>query len=94
MTYYSRKMSSAEWNYDIGDKKLLAIITVLEEWYIYIEGAVETIIYINYKNLLSFATIKELNRRQVRWLELLGWYRFIIKQVAGRDNRWINTLSR
>ena len=62
IAYYSRKMSSAEQNYDIADKELLTIITALEEWYIYIKGAVKTIIYMDHRNLLSFIIIKELNR--------------------------------
>ena len=62
MAYYFRKISSAEQNYNINNKKLLAIIVILEEWYIYMEGVIDTIIYINYKNLLLFTTIKELNR--------------------------------
>ena len=66
MAYYSKKISLAEQNYNIGNKKLLIIIAALKEWYIYIKGAVETTVYINYKNLLSFIIIKELNRWQVR----------------------------
>jgi hypothetical protein len=30
VTYYSRKLSSAKQNYDIHDKKLLAIVAALE----------------------------------------------------------------
>ena len=72
MVYYFRKMSLAKQNYNIKNKELLATIVILEEWYVYIEGAIKTIIYINYKNLLSFTIIKEFNRRQVKWSELLG----------------------
>ena len=36
MAYYSRKMFSAEQNYNIGDKELLIIIIILKKWYIYI----------------------------------------------------------
>ena len=46
----------------IINKELLAIVTVFEKWYIYVEGAVETIIYIGYKNLLLFTITKELNK--------------------------------
>ena len=55
-------MSSVEQNYNIGDKKLLAIIIILEEWYIYVEGVINTTIYIDYKNLLSFTTMKKFNK--------------------------------
>ena len=32
VVYYSRKMSAAKQNYDIHDKKLLAIISALQQW--------------------------------------------------------------
>ena len=49
-------------NYNIINKELLIIIAALKEWYMYIKGAVKTIIYIDHRNLLSFIIIKELNR--------------------------------
>ena len=55
-------MSSVEQNYNIADKELLIIIAALEEWYIYIEGAIEIIIYTNYKNLLTFIITKKFNK--------------------------------
>jgi len=36
------------------------------------------IVKINYKNLIGFLIIKELNRRQVRWVEILIEYYFKI----------------
>lgn len=66
IAYYSRKMTPAEQNYDIGDKKLLAIIASLDEWHYYIEGATEVTVYTDHQNLLTFTTTKKLNRRQVR----------------------------
>jgi len=66
MAYYSRKLSLAEQNYDIHDKKLLAIVVALEAWRVYIEGASGLTILTDHKNLLHFITTKELNRRQVR----------------------------
>ena len=63
MAYYSRKMLSAEQNYDITNKELLIIIAALEEWHIYIKGAVKTIIYTDHRNLLSFTTMKKLNKQ-------------------------------
>jgi len=39
IAFYSRTMDKAEINYDIHDKKLLAIVAVLKEWRRYLEGA-------------------------------------------------------
>ena len=62
MAYYFRKIFLAEQNYNIKNKELLVIITVLKKWYIYIKGVIETTVYINHKNLLLFTTAKKFNR--------------------------------
>ena len=59
-------MTLAEQNYNIYNKKLLAIVAVLKHWKVYAENLKKLIILINYENLLTFITIKKLNRRQVR----------------------------
>ena len=51
-------MISAELNYDIYNKKLLAIIAVFQIWRIYIEGASDITVFIDYKNLTNFCIIK------------------------------------
>jgi len=48
----------------------------------------------DYKNLTSFLTTKELNRRQVKWAEMLAEYHFIIEHVKGLDNARADALSR
>ena len=39
VAFYSQKFSSAEMNYHIYDKELLAIITAFEQWRHYLDGA-------------------------------------------------------
>jgi hypothetical protein len=94
VAYYSRKLSPAEQNYDIHDKELLAIVAALEAWRVYIEGAPGLTILTNHKNLLHFITTKELNRRQVRWSEKLGQYKFKILYTPGKENGRADALSR
>jgi hypothetical protein len=54
-------------NYNIYNKELLAIITALKEQKIFLQGIIKPfIVKINYKNLIGFLTIKELNQREVR----------------------------
>jgi hypothetical protein len=48
----------------------------------------------DYKNLTGFLTTKELNRRQVKWAEILAEYYFKIKYVKGTDNIKADTLNR
>ncbi len=71
MIYLSRKLLLIEQNYDIYDKKLLAIVAFLELWRVYIEELLELTILTNHKNLLHFTTTKQLNKRQMRELERL-----------------------
>ena len=48
----------------------------------------------DYKNLIGFLTTKELNHRQVKWVEILIKYYFKIKHIKGIDNIKVNILSR
>ena len=57
--YFSTCMSSAECNYDIYNKELLAIIHIFEEWRSKLEGATEQIqVITDYKNLEYFIITK------------------------------------
>jgi len=94
IAFYSRKMAPAEQNYDIHDKELLAIVSALKHWRIYAEGAKNLTVYTDHKNLLTFTTTKELNRRQVRWAQELGEYKFKILYTPGKDNVRADALSR
>jgi len=60
--YYSRKLTLLELNYDIYNKELLGIVAVFKEWRVFLQGIIELfIVKIDYKNLIGFLTIKELN---------------------------------
>jgi hypothetical protein len=48
----------------------------------------------DYKNLMGFLIIKELNQRQVRWAEILAEYYFKIKYIKGTDNIKADILSK
>jgi len=39
VAFYSKSLSLVEWNYEIHDKEILAIIRALEEWRHFLEGA-------------------------------------------------------
>jgi len=49
---------------------------------------------IDYKNLIGFLIIKELNKRQVKWAEILAEYYFEIKYIKGINNAKINVFSK
>jgi hypothetical protein len=94
VTYYFRKLLLAKQNYDIHDKKLLAIVAVLKSWRVYTKKALKLIILTDHKNLLHFITTKELNKRQVRWFEKLEQYKFKILYILEKENDKADALSR
>ena len=60
--YYSRKLILLELNYNIYNKELLAIITVLKKQRAFLQGIIKLfIIKTDYKNLTGFLTTKKLN---------------------------------
>jgi hypothetical protein len=68
---------------------------VLKEWRVFLQGTIELfIIKIDYKNLTGFLTTKELNRRQVKWAEILAEYYFEIEYIKGTDNIRADALSK
>jgi hypothetical protein len=95
VAFYSRKMSPAELNYDIHDKELLAVVAAFQEWRVYLEGSKYQVkVLTDHKNLTYFTTTKVLNRRQVRWAELLASYNFQIHYQKGSENGRADALSR
>ena len=59
MGFFLKKLTPAKLNYKIYNKKLLTIIAALQKQKVYLKNTKYLIqIYINYKNLLTFTTIK------------------------------------
>ena len=55
-------MILAELNYNIYNKELLSIVTVLKEWRAFLYNTIKLFkVVIDYKNLIGFLTTKELN---------------------------------
>ena len=94
MTYYLKKLFLTKQNYDIANKELLIIVVVLQYWRIYAKDCSKFNIYTNHKNLLNFITTKKLNKRQVKWFELLKKYKFKIHCTSRKENERANVLSR
>jgi hypothetical protein len=84
-----------ELNYEIYNKELLAIVDIFKEWRVYLEGSKYIVqVYLDHKNLVYFIMTKVLNRRQVRWAEILAIYNFKILYIKGNENARADTLSR
>ena len=80
IAFHSKKLTNAELNYEIHDKKLLTIINSFKQWRMFLKESKHQIqVYINYKNLLYFTITKILNRRQIKWSKELLSYNFTIQ---------------
>jgi transposase InsO family protein len=97
VAYFSRTMTSAEFNYDIHDKEMLAIVAALKEWRAELVGLQREErfeILSDHLALQYFMTTKQLTGRQARWCELLHQYYFIIKHRPGKENTLADALTR
>ena len=62
IAFFSKSLSPVEQNYEIHNKKMLAIIQALEEWRHFLEGTpCQFEIWTDHKNLEYFHTSKKLN---------------------------------
>lgn len=95
ISFFSRSMTTAELNYDIYDKELLAIFAAFKEWRHYLEGPELPIeVVTDHKNLEYFATTKLLTRRQARWSEYLSGFNFTIRYRPGKQGGKPDALTR
>jgi len=86
VAFYSKSLSPVEWNYEIHNKEMLAIIRALEEWRYFLKGARHPVeIWTDHKNLEYFMTAKKLNRRQARWSLYLARFDFKLTYHPGRS---------
>ena len=94
--FFSRRLSPAEHNYDIGNRRreLLAVKLALEEWRHWLEGADQPfVVWTDHKNLSYLQTAKCLNSHQARWSLFFGRFNFILTYRPGSRNIKPDALS-
>ncbi len=93
--FFSRKLSLAERNYDIGNRELLAIKLALGEWRHWLEGAKHPFtVLTDHKNLQYLREAKRLNPRQARWGLFFTRFNCKITYHPGPKNIKADALSR
>ncbi|KAK3546630.1 hypothetical protein QTP70_031435 [Hemibagrus guttatus] len=66
--FFSRKLTAAEANYNVGNRELLSIKAALEEWRHWLEGARHPFLVLtDHRNLEYLRSAKHLNPHQARW---------------------------
>jgi len=95
VAFHSRKLISAERNYQIHDKELLAIMEAFKEWRRYLRGEEESVtVYTDHQNLQSLLTKKVWNHRQIRAAQELTNYDLKIVYRPGSRGGKPDALSR
>ena len=93
--FLSHRLNSAEINYDVGNRELLAVKMALEEWRHWLEGAEHRfLVWTDHKNLEYLHTAKHHNSRQAWWALLFTRFNFTISYFPGSKNVKPDTLSR
>ncbi len=93
--FYSRKLNSAERNYEAGDRELLAMKAAFEEWRHWLEGATfPFLVLTDHRNLEYIRSAKRLNPRQARWSLFFSRFEFKVTYRTGSKNGKADALSR
>ena len=93
--FFSRKLTTAEKNYDVGNKELLSIKAALAEWRHWLEGARYPFqVITDHKNLEYIKGAKRLNPRQARWSLFFTRFQFTVTYRPGSKNGKADALSR
>src|SRR5258705_7737336 len=90
-----KSFSNTEWNYQIHNKEMLAIMCALEEWRHFLEGSDQKFeIHTDHKNLSYFREAHKLNHRQAQWSLYLSRFDFVLTHKPGRQMGRPDALSR
>ncbi len=93
--FYSKSMISAECNYHIYDKKLLAIIWCFKHWWLELEDTELSIqMFTDHQTLKIFMKNKQLTRRQANYLNILLKFNFQIIFRSDKINIKVDALTR
>ncbi len=93
--FFSRKLTAAERNYDVGNKELLSMKAAMEEWRHWLEGAIHPFqVITDHKNLEYIKNAKRLNPRQARWALFFTRLQFTVTYRPGSKNSKADALSR
>jgi hypothetical protein len=93
IAYASRQLRKHEKNYPMHDLELAVVVHALKIWRHYMIGN-KCKIFTDHKSLKYIFTQKELNLRQIRWLDLIKDYELEIQYHPGKANVVVDALSR
>jgi hypothetical protein len=94
VAYYSASFTETEWNYDVYDRELLAIMKAITHWQPYLIWTKEPFkIFTNHANLLHWKSPRKLNQHTARWHRELQDYHFTLHHVPRKNHTAADALS-
>lgn len=87
VAFASKRFNSAEANYPIRDKELLAQLFALEHWRVYLLGGPKCTIFTDHASLSSFSSAELSTGRLARWATRMQEYNFDVVYRSGHLNR-------
>ena len=95
VAYYSATFTPTEWNYNIYERELLAIMKALAHWRKHYLGWTKTpfIICTDHANLQYWKSPRNLNHQMARWHADLQEYDYILEYIPGKTNTAADALS-
>jgi RNase H-like domain found in reverse transcriptase/Reverse transcriptase (RNA-dependent DNA polymerase) len=94
IAYYSATFTETEWNYDIYNRELLAIMKAITHWRPYLIWTKEPFKnFTDHANLLHWKSPRKLNQRTARWHGELQDYNFTLHHVPRKNHTAADALS-
>ncbi|GMF28375.1 unnamed protein product [Phytophthora fragariaefolia] len=94
VSYQSRQLKPAEWNFPVHDKELLAMRYAFIKFRVYLLGEQTFAVYMDHASLRTAAKSPHLFQRMARWVSLLSEYNCVVHYKPGKTNTLAAALSR
>jgi hypothetical protein len=91
--YQSKNIKEHERNYAMHDLELVSIVHALRMWRHYLMGK-KFKLRTKHIGLKYIFEELNLNARKTRWMEFLSEYEFDINHIKGKENKFVDALSR
>ncbi|KAG3078282.1 Transposon Tf2-9 polyprotein [Phytophthora idaei] len=94
ISFQSRQLKTAERNYPVHDKELLAMKYALVRFRVHLLGSRPFVIYTDHASLRTATNSPDLSQRMARWLSFFEEYNFRVEYKPGKLNVLADALSR
>ncbi|KAE8984240.1 hypothetical protein PR001_g23234 [Phytophthora rubi] len=94
VSFQSRQLKTAEKNYPVHDKELLAMKYALVKFRVHLLGQKPFVIYTDHASLRTATSSPHLSQRMARWLSFFAEYNFTVEYKPGKQNVLADALSR